>query len=35
MATITAIMNLKGGTAKTVTTVNMAAILDRFYSRRV
>ncbi len=32
---ITAIMNLKGGTAKTVTTVNMAAILDSGYSRRV
>lgn len=31
----TAIMNLKGGTAKTVTTINMAAILGRDYEQRV
>ena len=32
---VTAIMNLKGGTAKTVTAINMAAILHRYHSRRV
>ena len=31
----TAIMNLKGGTAKTVSTINMAAILYRYHSRRI
>ena len=31
----TAIMNLKGGTAKTVTAINTAAILARDYSMRV
>ena len=32
---VTAILNLKGGVAKTVTTVNMAAILARDYMARV
>lgn len=32
---VTAIMNLKGGTAKTVTTINMAAILSRDYDKTV
>lgn len=32
---VTAILNLKGGVAKTVTTVNMAAILARDYKARV
>lgn len=32
---VTAIMNLKGGTAKTVTAINMAAILARDYAQRV
>lgn len=32
---VTAIMNLKGGTAKTVTAINMAAILYRYHSQRV
>lgn len=32
---VTAIMNLKGGTAKTVTAINMAAILARDYAMRV
>ena len=31
----TAIMNLKGGTAKTVTCINTAAILDKYYGRTV
>lgn len=31
----TAIMNLKGGTAKTVTAINAAAILDQSFGRRV
>ena len=31
----TAILNLKGGVAKTVTVVNMAAILARIHSKRV
>ena len=31
----TAIMNLKGGTAKTVTAVNAAAILSKVHGRRV
>ena len=32
---ITAIMNLKGGTAKTVTAINLAAIYARDYAERV
>lgn len=31
----TAIMNLKGGTAKTVTAINIAAIIARIYDKRV
>ena len=32
---VTAIMNLKGGTAKTVTAINTAAILSKLYGREV
>lgn len=32
---VTAMINLKGGTAKTTTTINMAAILRRYHSRLV
>ena len=31
----TCIMNMKGGTAKTVTAINAAAILDKYHSQRV
>ena len=32
---VTAIMNMKGGTAKTVTAINAAAILDRYHGQKV
>ena len=31
----TAIMNLKGGTAKTVSAINLGAILSKIYGKRV